>query len=153
MIERTQDVIFLGAAKPEEGGGGGGTTDYDVLENKPQINGNELSGNKTASELGLQTPTSVINWISSSLQLANNTIYNGSTKTSVTLTLPASVPASFVSQINFTSGDTPTTISASGIYFNGDACDSGVFTPTANHRYSCLFCSDGVNVLGFVYEK
>lgn len=29
------------------------TNDYDALANKPQINGNELSGNKTAEQLGL----------------------------------------------------------------------------------------------------
>ena len=32
----------------------GGTTDYTDLANKPQINGHELSGNKSASDLGLQ---------------------------------------------------------------------------------------------------
>lgn len=34
-------------------GTGGGTTDYEKLKNKPQINGNELIGNKTSEELGL----------------------------------------------------------------------------------------------------
>ena len=44
---------------PDENGnvdvetGGGGTTDYNNLENKPSINGNTLSGNKTAADLGL----------------------------------------------------------------------------------------------------
>lgn len=33
--------------------GGGGTTDYTALDNKPQINGVELSGNKTSSQLKL----------------------------------------------------------------------------------------------------
>lgn len=32
----------------------GGTDDYEELTNKPQINGHELSGNKTAAELRLQ---------------------------------------------------------------------------------------------------
>lgn len=36
------------------GGGGGGTTDYTKLSNKPQINGVELNGNKTADDLNLQ---------------------------------------------------------------------------------------------------
>ncbi|MBR5180090.1 MAG: hypothetical protein IKW90_15035 [Lachnospiraceae bacterium] len=40
----------------EEGGGGGGTTNYNLLENKPSINGHELQGNKSASELGLENP-------------------------------------------------------------------------------------------------
>ena len=38
-----------------QGGGGGGTTDYTDLTNKPQINGHTLSGNQSASDLGLGT--------------------------------------------------------------------------------------------------
>lgn len=37
--------------------GGSGTTDYTDLENKPQINGIELTGNKTNTDLGIGTPT------------------------------------------------------------------------------------------------
>lgn len=37
------------------GGGGGGTSDYSDLDNKPQINSITLSGNKTSSDLGLQS--------------------------------------------------------------------------------------------------
>lgn len=37
--------------KLSEGGGGGGTSDYTDLTNKPQINGVELSGNKSTSDL------------------------------------------------------------------------------------------------------
>lgn len=33
--------------------GAGGTSDYEMLENKPQINGHELIDNQTAHELGL----------------------------------------------------------------------------------------------------
>ena len=35
-------------------GGGSGTDDYDQLNNRPQINSNTLTGNKTSSDLGLQ---------------------------------------------------------------------------------------------------
>lgn len=35
------------------GGGGGGTTNYNELNNRPQINGTTLTGNKSASDLGL----------------------------------------------------------------------------------------------------
>lgn len=35
------------------GGGGGGTTNYNQLSNKPKINGVELSGDKTANDLGI----------------------------------------------------------------------------------------------------
>ena len=36
------------------GGGSAGTTDYTQLENKPQINSIELTGNKTLNDLGIQ---------------------------------------------------------------------------------------------------
>lgn len=37
-----------------DGGGSAGTTDYTQLENKPQINSVELTGNKTLNDLGIQ---------------------------------------------------------------------------------------------------
>ena len=40
-------------------GGPGGTTDYDDLSNKPQINGNTLSGNKTSAQLGLASTSDI----------------------------------------------------------------------------------------------
>lgn len=40
-------------------GPGPGTSDYDDLSNKPSINDVELSGNKTAAQLGLATSSSV----------------------------------------------------------------------------------------------
>ena len=39
------------------GGGGGGTSDYDDLTDKPQINGHELSGNKSSADLGILSAT------------------------------------------------------------------------------------------------
>lgn len=43
----------LGKWRERQSGGSGGTSDYEDLENKPSINGVELSGNKTASDLDL----------------------------------------------------------------------------------------------------
>lgn len=40
---------------PRKSSGQGGTTNYNDLNNKPQIGGTELSGNKTPAQLGLQT--------------------------------------------------------------------------------------------------
>lgn len=39
--------------KHSGGGGGGGTTNYSELSNKPQINGVELTGNKTSEDLNI----------------------------------------------------------------------------------------------------
>lgn len=41
------------------GGGGGGTDNYNDLSNKPKINNVTLSGNKSASDLGLATPSDI----------------------------------------------------------------------------------------------
>ena len=42
------------------GGGGGGTDNYEALDNKPQINGVTLIGNKTFQDLGLNFPTKTV---------------------------------------------------------------------------------------------
>lgn len=70
--DRAESVVNIGVATTEKAGivkpdgttitvdkdgtihsVGGGTTDYNYLENKPQINGVELLGNKTTSDLGI----------------------------------------------------------------------------------------------------
>ena len=48
---------ILGSGNLEIQTGSGGTSDYSQLNNKPSINGVELSGNKTTSELGINIPT------------------------------------------------------------------------------------------------
>lgn len=40
-----------------KGGGSGGTTNYNALDNRPQINGVTLAGNKSTSDLGITIPT------------------------------------------------------------------------------------------------
>ena len=50
----TRKEIYLKAIAENAGGGGGGTSDYDELSNRPQVNGNTLTGNKSSSDLGLQ---------------------------------------------------------------------------------------------------
>lgn len=53
-IKTINNNSILGEGNINIEGGGSGTSDYDDLENKPSINSVELSGNKTASDLGLQ---------------------------------------------------------------------------------------------------
>lgn len=60
QIPETLRIIALAGAEgywfaATETLGGGGTSDYDQLSNRPQINGNTLTGNKTAAQLGLGT--------------------------------------------------------------------------------------------------
>ena len=49
----TTNTQALLDALAQGGGGGGGTSNYDALSNRPQINGNTLTGNKTGANLGL----------------------------------------------------------------------------------------------------
>ena len=48
LLLELKEVIEAG------GGGGGGTTNYNLLQNKPQINGVTLTGNKTTDDLELE---------------------------------------------------------------------------------------------------
>ena len=41
------------------GGGSGGTSNYEDLTNKPKINGVELTGDKSLTDLGINIPTSL----------------------------------------------------------------------------------------------
>ena len=49
-----REIALAADMASSEGGGGGGTTDYTDLSNKPEINGSQLIGNKTAADLGVQ---------------------------------------------------------------------------------------------------
>lgn len=55
-------------------GGSGGTSDYTDLTNKPSINGTTLSGNKTSSDLGLQ---SALTFDNSPTSESNNPVKSG----------------------------------------------------------------------------
>lgn len=59
--EDTDNAKYYKEQAMAGGGGEGGTTDYTFLSNKPQINGVELTGNKTSAELGIPTKTSQLN--------------------------------------------------------------------------------------------
>lgn len=57
----TNGVWYIEDEKVNRGGGGGGTSDYTELDNKPQINSVTLSGNKSASDLGLAAASDLTN--------------------------------------------------------------------------------------------
>lgn len=64
IVQQNPDIIEsilqrLGVL--EENGSGGGTSNYPDLTNKPTINGVELSGDKTAADLGLQKADFIVN--------------------------------------------------------------------------------------------
>ena len=69
MAMKAEEVLGIALAKIEAGGGGGGgTKNYNALDNKPQINGVTLEGNKTPQELGITAVRGVYNNENLSLQ-------------------------------------------------------------------------------------
>jgi len=58
IVPVTREEALLKALIDSGGGGGGGTTNYNLLKNLPSINGVELKGNKTSSDLQIDTTLS-----------------------------------------------------------------------------------------------
>lgn len=65
------------------GGGSGGTTDYALLENKPQINSVELLGNKSLTDLGIDIPTKTSDLENDSGFIDDTALENYYTKTEI----------------------------------------------------------------------
>lgn len=84
-------------------------------------------------------------------QLATETIYNCGELTALSITFPASPTVSYISQLNFSSGATPTALTAPvGMVWVGDDITNDVFVPVANKRYCVLCFYDGTAMRGIV---
>jgi len=98
-----------------------GVYDYSGLANKPQINGVELLGNKTASALGLAAPkiveTSLPEPTNNVRVLLKNHIYALSSPLAGAYTIALEDGATYADDVEliFTTGATPPTISWQGI--------------------------------------
>lgn len=86
------------------------------------------------------------------VSLANYTVYNAGTLTSLTITTPSSnIPTDFLAQINFTSGSTPTVINSPTIDWIGDNVNEDIgFMPRANCNYSIIISYDGDGFIGHI---
>lgn len=125
------DVVWAN----ESGGGGGGTSDYTDLTNKPSINSVTLSGNKTASDLGLSAAvTEVTNSSAGAVSLAldaGKTYHFTGALTALTITLNAAATGQLAHyHFDFDSGSTAPTLTLP----NTVTMPSG-FTVEANKRY------------------
>lgn len=88
-----------------------------------------------------------------SITLADNTIYSGSTQTSLTINLWASPTVDSVSEVVFASGATATTLTYPNIIKwldGGTDVSGGTFTPDINKRYTIMFYYDGANTCAIV---
>lgn len=124
--------------KANSSGGGGGTSDYNDLDNKPRINGVELSGNKSGSDLGL---TGGGDMLKSVYDINNNGVVDNSEKVN-NHTVLTDVPADAVftdtvyddtaitalanSKYTKPSGGIPKTDLASAVQTSLDKADSAI---------------------------
>lgn len=101
-------------AKLKNSGGAGGTSDYNDLTNKPKINGVELSGNKTSSDLKISSETTQVDHgtADTTFELPANQYHTWGEISSLTLTLGVETSGQANSYwFSFDSGDTATTLS------------------------------------------
>lgn len=86
-----------------------------------------------------------------SITLADNTIYNGSTQTALTIALWSAPTASSICEIVFSSGSTATTLAyPNTIKWLGDDVNSNIFLPVPNKRYTVILYYDGAETVGVV---
>lgn len=101
-------------ALKNSGGGSGGTTNYNDLTNKPQINGVEVSGNKTSADYKISADVTAIDHgtADTTFTLPANQYHTWGEVAALTLTLAAE-EAGVVNEYHFAfdSGDTATTLS------------------------------------------
>ncbi len=132
------------------GGGGGGTSDYTALVNKPKINGVELNGNKSASDLGISIP-------SKTSDLTNDSNFVDNTTTGDLNNLSTISKTNLVSALNEVNGNIPTNTSDltndSGFIDNSyhdstkqDALVSGTNIKTINNQ--SLLGSGNIHISG-----
>jgi len=82
--------------------------------------------------------------------LEGDTIYNCGEMTSIEITFPGTASTGFISQLNFTSGTTPTAFTSPvGMKWLGDDV-STTFVPVASKRYAIMFFYDGTAYRGIV---
>ena len=136
----------------EQTGGGGGTLNYNDLYNKPQINGVELVGNKSSSELGLLDPADL-----TPLQAALVELIDSGAKNKLSIGTPTTVPAGLSITRNndgsyIVSGSLA---AANSIIFNidalsGDLILSGCPAGGGNNSYLLRLTKSGSQVSGSV---
>lgn len=128
-----------------------GTSAWKDTDTKGQVESvNNMTGQVVLTGADLTTLVTVAT-ATLTQELANDTIYDCGEMTSITLTLPATMDAKFIAQLNFTSGATPTSITAPNtVKWLGNDITGGVFVPVASKRYCVLFFYDGTAVRGLV---
>ena len=122
------------------------TSNYHATTKKYVDDADALKQNKST----ITTPS----YAELTVPLEDNKIVNCTRSAGVqilTISNPSTIDVDFSCEINFTSGDTPTVITASNIVWLGDNVNENTgFVPRANCRYTVDFTYDGSNIRGYV---
>lgn len=118
------------------------TTDDDIAKALKQA---KEYTDEALNNYALKSEIQVLN-ATDSITLTDGYIYNGGEQTALTIALPTSANVSFLVEIDFTSGSTPTTLTyPNTIKWSGDDVSNNVFTPVANKRYTMICYYNGVD--------
>lgn len=106
---------YYGVLTPNSSSEGGGTSNYQDLENKPRINGVELTGNKTSGDLKISAEEKVVSHGTNdaTFELPPNEYHKWEQVPELTLTLKAPINNEIVNEYHFSfdSGATATVLS------------------------------------------
>ena len=111
LFASENDSVLIGAIS------NGGVSDYDALENRPQINSVTMTGNKTSSDLGLADEQEVSKIKNLQEDAVFTGSYNGTTLTSVSVNIPAGTYVLDIASV--TSADTDDTTSFISFIYTG----------------------------------
>ncbi|HJA91921.1 MAG TPA: hypothetical protein H9717_02180 [Candidatus Eisenbergiella merdipullorum] len=137
-ITREEQYLYYLCMNGGTGGGGGGTTDYNNLQNQPQINGVTLTGNKTSSDLGISAEITQVDHGTSdtTFTLPANEYHTWGEVSSLTLTLAAGTSGQASGYwFAFDSGETATTLSIP------ETIKTDIVVE-ANTHYECIIVGD-----------
>ena len=113
-VTREEQYLYYLCMNGGTGGGGGGTTDYNNLQNQPQINGVTLKGNKTSDDLKITADILQVDHgtADTTFTLPANEYHTWGEVSSLTLTLAAGTSGQASGYwFSFDSGATATTLS------------------------------------------
>ena len=159
MLAKNNGIDLLSLALILRQGGGGGSTTDAVARAMAQVAQSTADGavsdiaelaedvdGKSDKAQVIRSSDSVI-----SLTLANNTILQCDTVTSVSVTLGnGSYTDGYVVDISFTSGTTATNWNVLTPLFTGTDCEDNVFVPQPSKRYNVTMFWDGAYIVGLV---
>lgn len=92
MIKQRLEILYQMVDELEAGGGDGGTTNYNDLTNKPSINNQVLTGNKSLSDLGAATHSDITQAFSpSTINLVEGGTFPSDSRTLLTEHKPINV--------------------------------------------------------------